>query len=156
MHLRLKYEPTPKNAPRFSAEAVAAVKELAKVQLDYSPSSLHHVDRIIEQFRTDHVPLDKLSETLFGLGSYVGEVFVRYEDGEWRPTATTPLAKTVSVPIVVQLSETRFCNPIDKVYSRFTNGNLDNLAFFYRVMTGKPLPEMPKAAAKPWWKLWGG
>ena len=133
MNLRLKYKPTPKNAPKFADDIVEAAVEISGVDLDYSVASLRDVDDIIEGFRQDGCSLKEIAETLFGFGCYVGEVFVERSGGRWRHADDTPMADMAGYFLVIELGEDDYCNPIGKVFKRFENGEEDNLPYFYKV-----------------------
>jgi hypothetical protein len=137
MRLRLKYQPIPENAPKFAGDIVAAAAEISGVALDYSADSLKDVDDIIERMRQDGCTSEQLAETLFGFGCYVGEVFVRQAGGRWRNAADTAMADLAGFPLVVELGEEHFCNPIGKVFKRLENGEEDNLPYFYQVFTSR-------------------
>lgn len=132
MQLRLKYEPVPANAARFAADIVAAAAQISGVQLDYTPESLALVDAIFDDFRADGVTSEQLAETIFSFGCYVGEVLTRHAGGRWRATAEDEQA-IVGWPMVVELSEHRWCNPIGKAFKRLENGPEDSLRYFYTV-----------------------
>lgn len=132
MKLRLKYAPVPENAGRFADDIARAAAELDGVRLDYSPQSLDLVDRILEGMRAEGVSSDEIAETAFGFGCYVGEVFVRHAGGRWR-AATPQESALVGMPLVMALSEDRWCNPIGKAFKRLDNGPEDNLRYFYSV-----------------------
>jgi hypothetical protein len=135
MRLQLNYRPIPENAVKFADEMVAAAAEISGVKLDYSVASLEEVDRIIEGLRQDGCTSDQVGETLFGFGCYLGEVLVRQAGGQWRNAADTSMADFAGFPLVVQLGDDSFCNPIGKTFKRLENGEEDNLPYFYRVFT---------------------
>lgn len=137
MRLRLKYPPTPENAPKFAADIVGAAADISGVVLDYSADGLKDVDDIIEGMRRDGCTSEQVAETLFGFGCYVGEVFVRQAGGRWRNTADTAMADLAGFPLVVELGEEHFCNPIGKVFKRLDNGEEDNLPYFYQAFTSR-------------------
>ncbi|MEU2424621.1 hypothetical protein ABZ619_26970 [Streptomyces sp. NPDC007851] len=68
---------------RWAADAVAMMREGARVRLDYSPQSLWRVDRLIEEVRVEGAPYEAVREMLRGLGAYAGEVIVRQSGAEW-------------------------------------------------------------------------
>ncbi|MEV5849330.1 hypothetical protein AB0M32_45960 [Streptomyces sp. NPDC051985] len=68
---------------RWAADAVAMMREGARVRLDYSAQSLWRVDRTIEEIRREGAPYDAVREMLRGLGAYAGEVIVRQGGAEW-------------------------------------------------------------------------
>lgn len=135
VQLRLRYPPTIENAPKFAADVVAPAANLSGVDLDFSVASLRGVDDIIEGMRQQGVTADRIGATLFGFGCYVGEIFVRHARGQWRNTAETSMAKFASFPLVIQLGIDSYCNPIDKVFKRLENGEVDSLPYFYKAFT---------------------
>ncbi len=68
---------------RWAADAVATLREGARVRLDYSAPSLWRVDRMIEEIRQEGAPYAAVETVLRGLGAYAGEVLVRETGGEW-------------------------------------------------------------------------
>jgi hypothetical protein len=137
MRLQLNYPPTPENAPKFAAEIVAAAADISGVKLDYSVASLSSVDEIIEGLRQNGCTPDQVGETLFGFGCYVGEVFVRRAGGRWRNAGETSMANFAGFPLVVELGEESFCNPIGKAFKRLENGEEDSLPYFYQVFAAQ-------------------
>ncbi len=93
------------------------------LDLDYSVESLVMVDALLETMRQERVPIDaKVGETLWCLGCYVGEVFVRNANAEWTDRE--------QLPPVVACGETRI-NPIGKVVKRVALDDRGDLATFY-------------------------
>ncbi|MBW8821664.1 hypothetical protein AB0O75_32425 [Streptomyces sp. NPDC088921] len=68
---------------RWAADAVSALREGARVRLDYSAQSLWRVDRLIEEIRREGAPYAAVETVLRGLGAYAGEVVVRQTGAEW-------------------------------------------------------------------------
>ncbi|GAA2241909.1 hypothetical protein GCM10010368_02980 [Streptomyces roseiscleroticus] len=68
---------------RWAADAVAALREGARIRLDYSAHSLRRVDRVIEDIRRDGAPYEAVGTVLRGFGAYAGEVLARETGGEW-------------------------------------------------------------------------
>lgn len=68
---------------RWAADAVATMREGARVRLDYSAQSLWRVDRMIEEIRRDGAPYAAIESELRGFGAYAGEVIARQTGGEW-------------------------------------------------------------------------
>lgn len=155
MILHLHYTPTPENAPRFAEEAVEAVKKLQNVDLDYTPSSLHHIDEVLDIFNLGELSSIEMADTLFIFGCYVGEVFVRNAGARWRVTDETIMKDLEDLPLVLELSDGHnINNPIGKVFKRCDNGMVDNLPYFYTVFTDQPSPNPLGKPKKPFWKIW--
>ncbi|MFF7141097.1 MULTISPECIES: hypothetical protein [Streptomyces] len=68
---------------RWAADVVTAMREGARLRLDYSARSLWQVDRTIEEIRRQGAPLAAVETALRGFGAYAGEVLVRLTGGEW-------------------------------------------------------------------------
>jgi hypothetical protein len=115
--------------------AVSATKNIAKLDLDYSPQSLNVVDDILGRFYRDKVPVETIGATLFAFGCYVGEVFVRHFGGKWCREEDTEMRGLAGFFIVVGLPNQKICNPIGKVFKRVQEGPAESLPYFYHVFT---------------------
>lgn len=147
----LRYEPTPPNAPRFAQDMVDAAREISGIDLDWTPASLHRVDRIVGSFVERGDPVEAMGATLFGFGCYVGEVFVRSDAWRWAVAAETEMAGFTGTPLVVVRGSGRVANPIDKVFKRAEHGLEHDLAYFFHVMTGREVPRPPGARTLRSW-----
>ena len=107
MRLRLRYAPEPVNAGSFAADIVASAAEVSGVELDFTPDSLRHVDRILQGFRDDGIAGDQVAETLFGF------------------------------PLLVAFANGQVCNPIGKAFMRMDNGPEDSIRYFYSAFAGE-------------------
>lgn len=65
---------------------MTALREGARLPLDYSAQSLWRVDRVIDELRREDTPYGAVENVLRGLGAYGGEVIVRETGGEWWST----------------------------------------------------------------------
>ncbi|MCE9636024.1 MAG: hypothetical protein K8T90_09980 [Planctomycetes bacterium] len=101
--------------------------------LDYSVASLQAVDDIIEGLRRDGCTSSQVGETTFGFGCYVGEVFVRHAGGRWRSGKESAHAVFHDAPLMVELANGKWCNPVGKVFKRLDAGTENSLPYFYRV-----------------------
>jgi hypothetical protein len=131
----LKYDIVPENAPLFAADIVASAKNIDGVTLDYSVKSLEEVDRIIGRFHEQGKTVEEIAETVFGLGCYVGEVFVKNVGGSWLAATQEEIENVYGVPLIVQLKNQVTANPIGKIIKRLENGDEDNIPYFYRGIT---------------------
>jgi len=134
-HLYLKFPPDLKYANQHAEYAVQAAKQVTGVDLNYTPESIKEVDEIVEQIRKEGMRLEEIADILFGFGCYVGEVFVRNNNAKWVKTEKTPMRKFAGAPMIIELRKDSLCNPIDKVFKRFENGETDNLSYFYYCST---------------------
>ncbi|MFF4112341.1 hypothetical protein ACFY0P_02490 [Streptomyces sp. NPDC001714] len=94
---------------RWAADAVAMMREGARVRLDYSAQSLWRVDRMIEEIRREDAPYDAVRETLRGLGAYAGEVIVRHIDAEWWASGGDHWIRTPDGRLWDPIDEARRC-----------------------------------------------
>lgn len=148
MSMKKQLDPIPENAPAFAASIVESAKRVSGVSLDYSEASLPRLETIIDSFRCDGVTADQIVDTLFCMGCYVGEVFVRQGTGVWKKTEETRMKGFASAPMVIQTGPESCCNPIDKVFKRMENGQEDSLPYFYSGFAKSSLRK------KPWWRFW--
>ncbi|MCH0563905.1 MULTISPECIES: hypothetical protein [unclassified Streptomyces] len=68
---------------RWAADTVAAMREGARLYLDYSAQSLWRVDRMIDEIRREGAPYAAVEHVLRGFGAYAGEVVARQTGAEW-------------------------------------------------------------------------
>ncbi|MFE0508696.1 hypothetical protein [Streptomyces sp. NPDC058964] len=94
---------------RWAADAVATMREGARVRLDYSARSLWRVDRMIEDIRGDGAPYDAVQNVLRGFGAYAGEVIVRQTGGEWWATGGDHWVRTPDGSFWDPVDEARRC-----------------------------------------------
>ncbi len=133
--LNLQLEPTPDNAQKLSEQFRDAVKNNDGVNLDYSIDTLEFVDEFLEKFR-NQLKVDDFAETIFVAGCYVGQVMVVNANGNWVTNHDAMLPNEVQMmPIIVELPNKVFCDPIAKAFKRFAHGESDNLVFFYNMFT---------------------
>lgn len=138
MELRLKHELTPSNAPVFADDIVTAAASVSGVRLDYTPDSLTLVDNILDEFRSEGLTSEKVAETVFGFGCYVGEVLVRHGGGRWRETTEQEQEQgLVGWPMLIEFTERHWSNPIGKAFKRLANGPEDSLRYFYEAVASE-------------------
>ncbi|WP_406446073.1 hypothetical protein OHB00_31705 [Streptomyces sp. NBC_00631] len=94
---------------RWAADAVAMMREGARVRLDYSAQSLWRVDRMVEEIRREDAPYDAVRETLRGLGAYAGEVLVRHAGAEWWASGGDHWIRTPDGRLWDPIDEARRC-----------------------------------------------
>jgi hypothetical protein len=147
---RLKYPPTPEYAARLAELMVEPARTNPEIDLDFSVNSLTQVDRAIRRMRREGADFGQIATTLFGFGCYVGEVFVRNAGGRWRLSQETGLSDLTKSPMVVELEEEQFCDPIFKVFSRFAHARKESLPTFYQVHTRALAEELEESGG--FWK----
>jgi hypothetical protein len=109
----------PATAPRHAAAIVATAADISGAELDFSPESIDLVEDIVDGFRAEGVSSEDMAESLVAFGCYVGEILARHDGGAWRPD---PSAGPATVPLVVELPDTRQYHPIDWVFHRLEFG----------------------------------
>lgn len=137
MRLALPHAPLPENAALLAELAVSGAKKINRIDLDYSPASLKHVDRILGKFHNEGLKPEQISETIFCFGCYVGEVLIRSNGGAWKMPFETDLPEGLreSTVMLVELDKGNVTNPIGKAYKRVESGEGDSLEYFYYVVT---------------------
>jgi hypothetical protein len=98
---------------RWAADAVATMREGARLRLDYSAQSLWSVDRVIDDIRREAPPAAAVDAVLRGFGAYAGEVIVRQTGGEWWTSSGDHWVRT---------PDGRLWDPIDEARRCFTGG----------------------------------
>ena len=84
---------------------------------DYTIESLKEVDRFMEEERKDGGLLtDHLGAKLFGLGAYVGDVFIKKYGGQW---ITHDRAKDGEMTVTVQLDNEITFMPVISVMKSY-------------------------------------
>lgn len=108
-----------------------------RLPLDYSVASLRVVDFLIDGLRKGGAERERVRETLFGLGAYVGEVLVRRAGAAWLDFDAEQRAY-FGQPVGVRMPDGRVWNPLGKVDNRFdTGGPEESLQTFYLTLHGR-------------------
>ncbi|MFD9001400.1 hypothetical protein ACFV0T_10580 [Streptomyces sp. NPDC059582] len=94
---------------RWAADAVTAMREGARLRLDYSAQSLWRVDRLIEELRREDTPHAAAQGVLRGFGAYAGEVIVRQTGAEWWATGGEHWVRTPDGRLWDPMDEARRC-----------------------------------------------
>ncbi|WP_345015776.1 hypothetical protein [Streptomyces shaanxiensis] len=94
---------------RWAADAVAMLREGARLRLDYSAQSLWRVDRMIDGLRGEGTPYAAVESTLRGLGAYAGEVIVRQTGAEWWASGGDHWIRTPDGRLWDPIEEARRC-----------------------------------------------
>ena len=90
--------------PNHAEVAVQAAARVGGVALNYGADSLGSVDVILGRFHDEGVGVDRVAETIFSFGAYVGEVIVRYVGASWVSLAVVPtkVVDTGEPPVTVR------------------------------------------------------
>lgn len=138
---------SPSTAPQLAAASVIFVEHKFGFRLPYTPESLILVDAIVDKIRSTGATEQQASGLLSGLGCYVGEVFVRNAKASWRSTAEMKMGESCRFPAVLAWPGPRACDPIGRVFQRFSRGAADSVALLYettalsdRIGAGPRLP----------------
>ena len=94
---------------RWAADTVAAMREGARIRLDYSAQSLWRVDRFIDELRREGTPYGAAQTVLRGFGAYAGEVIVRETGAEWWATGGDHWVRTPDGRLWDPVDEARRC-----------------------------------------------
>lgn len=141
---------TPEEAPEIAQSFVAAMERAQGVTLDYSVESLVFVDRFIGMLHDNGDRAAAIPRTVASASCYLGEVIRRHAGGRWVRPEETDAPEVMRFELMMQVGTTCIV-PFFKVAKRLDNGPEDDLAFYYRVLTGaKATPPAPKPlASKP-------
>ncbi|MFI1162369.1 hypothetical protein ACH4UM_01865 [Streptomyces sp. NPDC020801] len=94
---------------RWAADTVAAMREGARLRLDYSAQSLWRVDRVIDEIRREGTPYAAVENALRGFGAYAGEVIAREGGAEWWATGGEHWIRTPDGRLWDPIEEARRC-----------------------------------------------
>lgn len=134
--LQLQYPVTPGNGSLLAQVFVDAVKQIENRYLDFSAGTVEFVDSFLQRFHDEGLRVDDFAETIFVAGCYVGEVMAKNNGGHWIDSSNLDLPGEVTMsPIVIKLANGNVSDPIAKAFKRFSNGEVDNLGYFYHVFT---------------------
>ena len=122
--------------PRLAAEAVAVARRGAGLRLDYSPSSLALVDRIIDGIRREQPPAEAVAPVLTRFGAYTGEVLHRAAGAVWTDFDSAQ-RDMFGQPFGVRSADGRLWNPLGKAVKRYHSGPADSLRLFYLAVVGQ-------------------
>lgn len=131
--LRLPFAPTPQNAAALADRAVKTIRDVEGIALDYSPSSLKHIDRIVLGFHAEGLRFNEVGETAFVFGCYVGEVIVRNLGARWEMPDEEGRKLGFGM-MGVRLRDGTFLNPIGKALKLLQNGSEDSVEYFYHAL----------------------
>ncbi|WP_129307224.1 hypothetical protein [Streptomyces sp. L2] len=121
----------------YAADFVARVTARNRLPLDYSERSLRVVDFLVDGLRKGGADRERARETLFGLGSYVGEVLVRRAGAVWLEFDADQRAY-FGQPVGVRMPDGRVWNPLGKVLNRFAAGTPEeSLQTFWLLLHGR-------------------
>ncbi|MFG2945009.1 hypothetical protein [Streptomyces adustus] len=94
---------------RWAADVVSAMREGARLRLDYGAPSLWRVDRMIEEIRREGTPYAAVEGVLRGFGAYAGEAIVRQTGAEWFATGGEYWISTPDGRLWDPIGEARRC-----------------------------------------------
>jgi hypothetical protein len=128
---------------RASAErAVETARNDFKVNLDYSYDSVERVEDILGQIRESKPTDAEERRHAVRFGAYVGEVMRAQTGGTWEVIVMKPDKPGLTGEhLVIKHPDGGITFTVDKAYKRLTNGEQDNVWFFYQVIVDKYLPQ---------------
>jgi len=144
-----------------AAEWASQALQRSGYQVDFSPSSLWHIDFFFDDHSCNGEPIpggllsEEVGKRLFAIGAYVGEVLRRNIGGEWHGDDSDP---QVEINVELKLITGAKCWPVQRVIKRFKNGWEDSVAAYGAGMGLQigPRPQRSQfsSSRKPWWKFW--
>jgi hypothetical protein len=136
MHVARRNPSAAVSGAQLAADAVEMVRQAAGIGLDYTPSSLADVDRIIGSIRCEDPPADADPQVVLRFGAYTGEVLVRTAKAVW-VNFDAAQRDAFGQPFGVRTSDGRLCDPLGKVVERFEVAASDSLQLFYLSVVGR-------------------
>ena len=131
----LPVDPTPAHAVALAGLVVGIAHAAGAADLDYSPASLAHVDRLVLSIRGDRRHKHRgVGLLLFLFGCYVGEVFVRHANARWVMPDESEQRFGFHV-MGIRTADCQFVNVIGKVFKLMKYGEEDSVGFFYGVFS---------------------
>jgi hypothetical protein len=131
VELALPYPPAPEYMAGHAADIVAMALEVDGVDLDFTVRSLDDVDRVLGRFHDAGDDPERMAETLFRFGAYIGEVIVYRASGSW---VTLPDDHPMGGWPVVALPSGDLVNPVGRAFKRVRNGPPDSITHFYKAL----------------------
>lgn len=132
--LRLPFPPTADRMADHAANLVKVVRKVDGIELDYRATTLADVDSLLGKFYDAGDDPDRMPETLFLFGAYIGEVIARANGGVWVHVEDShPLGG--GWPLV-QLPDGHLLNPVGKAFKRVGNGPSDSILYFAQALAG--------------------
>jgi hypothetical protein len=113
---------------------VEVVRRIGGIELDYSIESLDAVERLLDRFHDAGDDPQRMAETMFQFGAYIGEVMVHHAGGRW--LTVPPEHPLGGAWPLMELPNQDLANPIGKTFKRVRNGAGDSIVYFYQVMLG--------------------
>ncbi|MDG9701791.1 hypothetical protein [Streptomyces sp. DH37] len=107
-----------------------------RLPLDYSVNSLRIVDAVIGGMRRRGTEPGQVTEALFGLGGYVGEVMVRHAGAVWVDFDAAQRER-FGQPVGVRMPDGRVWNPPGRVVNRFAYGPQESVRTFFLLLHGR-------------------
>ena len=112
---------------------IARLLESAGYSADFSPASLHSVDRFIDDHsdggiaRPDGLLSHDLGRKLFALGAYVGEVIRRSSGGSWRSSDQDPKGEVI---LELLLTDGSSAWPVQRVVKRYLDDGTESIVAY--------------------------
>ncbi len=129
-------QPSPTNAKQLAELAVSVTRNVAGIELDYSPASLNNVDSLISGFHAEGLTAEAMNETICLFGCYLGEVIIRNHGGAWKVARETGFKDIAAGDLLVlETPNKAVWNPIGKAFKLLENGMEDSLVFLFGVIT---------------------
>lgn len=77
-------QPTEASVRAYARDAVRAMRTIEDTGLDYGMATLPLLDSVLDQWKGLGAPLAQINQSLYAIGSYVGETVKRHEAGaDW-------------------------------------------------------------------------
>lgn len=142
-------------AEAYALDAVNFASKTSVGKLDWSDSSVAHVETILGSLHAQAATAKPTPEQVFqfakAFGSYVGEVFRRNHGATWGMVTL----QGQSFPGLKADGTAGLFWPWGRAQNRLSNGPEDNIWHYYQELlrrSGASAPEPPTAQKKSWWQ----
>ena len=123
-----KKEPKLLNDIKTASEWVANALNSSGYKADYTLDSLKEIDRFFDEQNTPDGILSKnTGSILFSIGSYIGDVAIRYRGGCWSADDKDPYGE---INIEVILSDGTKLWPVQRAMKRFKTGQEESISAY--------------------------
>lgn len=135
--IRLDIAPHLTTVKAYADDAVKNAKRVYDVDLDYSVQSLMFIDSLLKEWKKEGAPVDKVTKSLYSLGSYAGEVLLGVVAGRWvMPDASRDFGAIDEMPFLqVHLADGGIWRPINLVFEVMLEKDLEFFESFRKFIS---------------------
>jgi hypothetical protein len=122
MPIRIDIAPDMRSVLGYAGDAVRNMEKIYGIRMDYSLTSLAHVDRTLSEWREGGASLEAVTKSLYAFGSFAGEVLLRQAPGRWTEPKDEQYGSMDDLFLFVTLKDGRVWRPIALAVYALTEG----------------------------------